>query len=178
MLESEMSAPKIAGTQRHRVNNEATNALDYYRSNYSVKFVDHLLSEFNGRFCDDNQVGFRLFKILTAHFHAKEDLVNFDEIVSDLLYWESDLLYPTSLKNEVKVWYDRWKSAPACDVPTNLLDTLSQCDWDVYPCIHQLLLIGCTPPVTSCEAELTMHESFTFVYGRRRTCLIDSYEHA
>ena len=59
-----MNAPTIAGTQRHRANSEATHALDYYRSNYSVKFVDYLLSEFNGRFCDDNHVGLRLFKIL------------------------------------------------------------------------------------------------------------------
>ena len=49
--------------------------------------------------------------------------MNFDEIVSDLLYRESDLSHSTSLKNEVKDWYDRWKSAPAGDVPTNLLDT-------------------------------------------------------
>ncbi len=27
------------------------------------------------------------------------------------------------------------------------------CDRDIYPCIHQLLVIGCTLPVTSCEAE-------------------------
>ena len=74
MLETEMISPRIAGTQRHRANNAATNTLDYYRSN-CVKFVDHLLSEFSGRFCDDNQVGLRLFKILPAHFHSKEDLL-------------------------------------------------------------------------------------------------------
>ena len=94
-----MTAPIIAGTQRHKGNNEATIALDYYRSNYSVKV--------NGRFCDDKQVRLRLFKILQAHFHGKEDPVNFDEIVSDLLYLESDCSHPTSLKNEVKYWYDR-----------------------------------------------------------------------
>ena len=38
-------------------------------------------------------------------------------------------------------------------MPTSLLDTLNECDSDVYPRIHQLLLIGCTIPVTSCEAE-------------------------
>ena len=70
-----------------------------------------------------------------------------------MLYWESDLSHPASLKSEVKDWYDRWKSVPAGDVPTSLLETLSECNSDVYPRIHQLLLIGCTLPVTSCEAE-------------------------
>ena len=33
------------------------------------------------------------------------------------------------------------------NVPGNLLDALKSCDQDVYPCIHQLLIIGCTLPV-------------------------------
>ena len=37
----------------------------------------------------------------------------------------------------------------------SLLDTLKLCDADVYPCINQLLIIGCTLPLTRCEAELS-----------------------
>ncbi len=64
-----------------------------------------------------------------------------------------DLPYPASLKNELGDWFQRWCDAPVHSVPTNLLDALKQCDRDIYPCIHQLLVIGCTLPVTSCEAE-------------------------
>jgi hypothetical protein len=86
-------------------------------------------------------------------YFLSQSQVNFDEIKSELLFWESDLSHPASLKNEIKEWYQRWKSTPVGNIPTSLLDTLKQCDSDVYPCIHQLLIIGCTLPVTSCEAE-------------------------
>jgi len=88
-MHREMTAARIACTQRPKANDAATNALDYYRSNYSDKFVNHLLFEFNGRFCDDNQIGLRLFKILPAQFRFEKDPVDFDEIVSDPSYWES-----------------------------------------------------------------------------------------
>ena len=46
----------------HSTNNEAATALKYYRSNSTVQFIDHLLSEFNGRFSDKNEFGINLFK--------------------------------------------------------------------------------------------------------------------
>ena len=155
MLDTEMSVPRVVGRQVHRANNEAATALEYYRSNYTVQFVDHLLSEFNRRFSDENQVGIKLFKILPSYFHSQceQGLMDLEEIESELLFWESDLPHPASLKNEIKEWYQRWRSIPIGNIPTSLLDTLKQCDADVYPCIHQLLIIGCTLPVTSCEAE-------------------------
>jgi hypothetical protein len=48
IVDTEMSIPRVVGRQVHRANNAAATALDYYRSNYTVQFVDHLLSEFNG----------------------------------------------------------------------------------------------------------------------------------
>ncbi len=94
----------------------------------------------------------QLLQILPAH-NCTQVSTNLDAIVSDLLFWESDLPYPASLKNELGDWFQRWCDAPVHSVPTNLLDALKQCDRDIYPCIHQLLVIGCTLPVTSCEAE-------------------------
>ena len=41
----------------------------------------------------------------------------------------------------------------ANQLPSNLIDALRYCDLDIFPCIHRLLVIGCTLPVTSCEAE-------------------------
>lgn len=158
MLDTEMTTPRIVGRQVHRANNAAATALEYYRSNYTVQFVDHLMSEFNARFSNENQVGIKLFKILPAHFHQgdHQDVVNFDEIVSELLFWENDLPHPASLKNEMKDWYQRWRSVPVGNIPTSMLDTLRQCDPDVYPCINKLLIIN--------------NESFTFVHGRREAC--------
>ena len=52
----------------------------------------------------------------------------------------------------------RWKSfcTTLCqkgDVPNNLIDTLPLADADVFPNIRELILVGCTSPIGSCEAE-------------------------
>ena len=86
MLDTEMSVPRVVGRQVHRANNEATTALKYYRSNNTVQLVDHLLSEFNRRFSDENQLGIRLFKILPSYFHSQQGPVDFNEIESELLF--------------------------------------------------------------------------------------------
>ncbi len=57
-------------------------------------------------------------------------------------------------------------------VPTNLLDALKQCDRDIYPCIHQLLVIGCTLPVTSCEAERSL-SSFCLTMNHLRSTMTE-----
>ena len=60
------------------------------------------------------------------------------------------------LKNEVHDWVRLWKDRAATGqepLPTNLIDALQQCDADIFSCIYQLLVIGCTLPVSSCEAE-------------------------
>ena len=39
------------------------------------------------------------------------------------------------------------------DIPNNLLKSLTVCDKDSFPNIHTLLVIACTLPITSAEAE-------------------------
>ena len=51
-----------------------------------------------------------------------------------------------------------WNDIPgesSRNTPCNFLEELALCDSDSFPNIHQLLLIGCTLPVTSAEAECT-----------------------
>ena len=109
-----------------RANNEAAAALEYYRSNYTVQFVDHLLSEFNGWFSDENQVGIKLLKTLPSYFHTQceQGVMDLEEIKSELLFWESDLPHLALLME----WCQRWKNTR---IGKSLLDSLKQCDADV-----------------------------------------------
>ena len=75
---------------------------------------------------------------------------------SDLLFWESDL--KSSSSNDLQAQLYEWKLA--CGKltdkgikPDSLLDTYRITDGDIFPDIKTLLHIGCTLPVTSCEAE-------------------------
>ena len=38
-------------------------------------------------------------------------------------------------------------------LPDNLIDTLPLADADIFPNIRELILVGCTSPIGSCEAE-------------------------
>ena len=149
---AEITMPRVTGRQQHRSNSELVDAITNYRANYSIKFIDHLLTEYRARFSDENQVGVRLLLLLPAYIHNHPG-ANLEEEIGSLAFWESDLCHPSSLKNELKDWWLKWSVASTESLPSNLLHTLAQCDSDVYPCIHRLLTIGCTLPVTSCEAE-------------------------
>ena len=50
-------------------------------------------------------------------------------------------------------------------IPNNLVQSHSACDIDSFPNVHRLLLIGCTLPISSAEAE----RSFSLM-KRIKTC--------
>ena len=41
------------------------------------------------------------------------------------------------------------------DIPNNLLQSLAVCDKYLFPNIHYFLVIACTLPITSAEAEMS-----------------------
>ena len=68
------------------------------------------------------------------------------ELAEDLKFWQEDLPHDLStLKSELRMWWDKWHG-------TEIKESLSQCDKDLFPCIHTPNS-SCTVPVTSCEAE-------------------------
>ena len=68
------------------------------------------------------------------------------------MFWQQDIPSPLGLKNEIKRWQDHWLKTTV-SAPTNLKDCSDFADPDFYPNIRQLLLVGCTLPIGSCEAE-------------------------
>lgn len=98
---TEIKIPRITGRQIHRSNAENSTPIDYYCVNNSTKFVDHLVTEFNSRFSDENQVGVKLFYILPAHIITLQES-SLDKVCHDLQFWEGDLTFPGTLKAEIK----------------------------------------------------------------------------
>ena len=83
------------------------------------------------------------------------------EAAKGMLFWENDLPFPKSLGNELRRWQTMWQSAEK-ELPNNLLLALGACDEDTF---HRLLLIACTLPISSAEAE----RSFSLM-KRIKTC--------
>ena len=75
----------------------------------------------------------------------------FNDITEDLLQWKKDIPFPASLQNEFRRWQLLWCTKN--DVPDTFLHALACCNVDSFPNIYQLLVIACTLPVTSAEAE-------------------------
>jgi hypothetical protein len=73
------------------------------------------------------------------------------QMVEKLMFWEGDMPSSSSLKQEVSRWQRFWQSQSK--VASNLIESLQDADEDFFPNIRQLLLIGCTSPIGSCEAE-------------------------
>ena len=81
-------------------------------------------------------------------------LSNLQPLVDGLLFLKLDIPSPSSLLCEIKLWQKYWaRRSELCDIPEDLSASFVSCDADVYPNILVLLKIGCTLPVSSCEAE-------------------------
>ena len=81
-------------------------------------------------------------------------LTNHLDDLGQLLYWQEDLPCSMSLVSELRRWQSLWQQGSlSTSIPNNLLLALGSCDADSFPNIHCLLVIACTLPITSAEAE-------------------------
>ena len=58
--------PRIVSTQINRSNIPATNAVDYYKRNIAIPFLDHILNELSSRFSDEHLVAYNCISIVPA----------------------------------------------------------------------------------------------------------------
>ena len=73
-------------------------------------------------------------------------------------FWNDNLPFPMSLSEELQRWKRLWitdHDESTTVIPSNFLEALSSCVSVSFPNIYHLLLIGCTLPITSAEAERT-----------------------
>ena len=92
------------------------------------------------------------------------NILELSEATENMLLWENDFRFPKSLGNELRRWQTMWQSAEK-EPPSNLVLALGACDVDAFPNIHRRLLIACTLPISSAEAE----RSFSLM-KRTKTC--------
>ena len=153
---SDPSLPRIVARQTYRDNvpsscnphfcdcAQLSCPKSYYMRTVVLPFVNHLLSEMKTRF--ENRICVAMFQLIP------EMLAQNDEIdVDSLRFWEMDLPSPHMLKVELQRWIRRWKDN--IKLPSTLFETLQETDPDCFPNIHKLLVLGCTLPTTSAEAE-------------------------
>ena len=148
----DITVPRLVGRQAHRPNATTGHSTpgpeEYYRINVAIPFIDHLEAELTTRFNAENRVGCEIFRLVPTSIINDNDV---QRLATKLLFWEVDIPTPSSLLPEIKQWQRYWKNAN--DLPTDLHSSLQLTDSDVFPNIAVLLIIGCTLPITSAEAE-------------------------
>ena len=145
--------PRITWRQEHRNNAPSVNLESHYRVNVAIPFIDHLLEAMSSRFSEDNRAGAEFFSLVPSAVVKHGSLCNLAE---KLQFWQQDLptCAPSSLLSELKEWqYFCKQHTPTLQLPGNIIECVKYAAEDMYPNIRVLLIIGCSLPVSSAEAE-------------------------
>ena len=150
------TVPRKTRIQQHRNNTPSTSPEEHYKRTIAIPLLDTLILQLNDRFTTENNKHLRsLLSLIPSVFLANND----QELKSkDFDYWINDLPFPHSLSGELARWKLMWvKHTVTGDniLPSNFLQSLGACDSQSLPNVHYLLVIGCTLPITSSEAERT-----------------------
>ena len=154
--------PRKTSIQRNRSNTPSSCPIDHYRKSMAIPLLDSLIIQMQDRFSDEDRHARHLLYLVPSII--VNDSLELSEATEGMLSWENDLPFPKSLGNELRRWQSMWQSAEK-ELPSNLLLALGACDVDAFPNIHRLLLIACTLPISSAEAE----RSFSLM-KRIKTC--------
>ena len=142
--------PRRCGRQRGRDNVPAEEPEEYYKRCITILFFDHLLTELDQRFNNDQQ---RIILGLSLVPAVMIEECNWKEQVTDLVaFYHDDLPSPDNMDMELVCWETQWKGHDG-NLPLTPQETLLQCNQAFFPNIHTLLKIISTLPVTSCTCE-------------------------
>ena len=116
----------------------------------AIPLLDSLIIQIQDRFSDEDRHARHSLYLVPCII--VNNTLELSEATEGLLFWENDLPFPKSLGNELQRWQTMCQSAEK-ELPSNFLLALGARDDDAFPNIHCLLLIACTLPISSAEAE-------------------------
>ena len=148
--------------QTFPVNQSQSIPIDHYKKYVVIPLLDSLTIQMQDQFSDEDRHTRHLLYLVPSII--VNNTLELSEATEGMLFWENDLPFPKSLGNELRRWQIMWQSAEK-ELPSNLLLALGACDEDAFSNIHRRLLIACTLPISSAEAE----RSFSLM-KRIKTC--------
>ena len=125
------------------------------------------------RFSDEDRHARHLLYLVPSSIIT--NTLELSEASEGMLFWENGPPFPKSLGNELRRWQTMWQSAKK-ELPSNLLLALGACDRDAFPNIHRLLVIDCTLPISSAEAERSFSLMKRIKTCTRSTCLKSAFQ--
>ena len=148
------SLPRKTSLQRNRSNTPSSSPQEHYKRVVTIPLLDSLITQLNERFNGENRRHTQSFLSLVPSVMLSVDTEFSDQ---DFMFWKEELPTPKSLAGELRRWKRLWSNddPQSQPVPSNFVQALASCDAESYRNIYNLLIIGCTLPITSAEAERT-----------------------
>ena len=148
------SLPRVSRQQHHRANVPYSDPCEYYKR-LTIPALDHLISEFDGRFHHDSASIVCQIMLLLPSTIAESEEVLTSTVIYDLIQMYKDYLpAPGSIDTELHCWEVKWKEnlddAPSYCTPAKVL---AKIDSDYFPNLEVLFEIASTLAVTSAECE-------------------------
>ena len=147
------NVPRRTSLQRNRSNTPSSSSQEHYKRAVAISLLDSLITQLKERFSCENK---KLTQTLLSLVPSLLIKLDGDLSADDFRFWNEELSTPKSLAGELERWKRLWSNIDDPQtIPSNLVQALGSCDAESYRNIYQLLLIGCTLPITSTEAERT-----------------------
>lgn len=153
-LDVDLKIPLVS-LQTSRQNHPADSCEEYFRRSIYIPLLDNVITDLNDRLSTEVMSLFNLRAILPKTEIKSEDEAAIRELVNtyqELIGHSTNL---TTVKQEFSLWAQKWKRVQKSQgkISDSVLETLDNCDVDMYPTIHKFLRILATLPVSAATAE-------------------------
>jgi hypothetical protein len=153
-VESEEKFPRMTTRQIFRGNTHATTAMEYYKRNVVIPFVDTILNELNTRFNEEKRAHIEICSLLPQAMATKDtsSIKSTEKIIFEK--WESLLPRPSSFSSELQRWHHLCSQLQLQEESASIVSLIQHhADATFFPNIRELLSILAVLPLGSCEAE-------------------------
>jgi hypothetical protein len=159
----EITCPRQCQRQTHRSNPLISSPEDYYRLTIFLPFVDTVLAQLKLRFSEKTK-SVKLLDVLTPHGCQRDDAE--EQFANLFKYHKAALVDNNNHYNrgaidmkavfEYKQWRQKWERETVKECGRkSLMETLRVCNRDVFPIVHDLLVIAVLIPVSTATPERT-----------------------
>ena len=142
--------PRTVGRQVHTPNTPADSPSEYYKRVVTIPFLDHLKSQIQTRFSENN------LDVMDAVYGLPQNVLIYPDwqtrFTKYLEMYRHDLPQPRFLDTELEMWSQRCQMEKS-PLPQKLTDVLPFVDKISFPNIYTAFQIFATIPVTSCTCE-------------------------
>lgn len=156
-LGAEIQMPRTAVRQTFRENFPASSPEEYYRKAIFVPFLDHLITDLQDRLPEETLKVFNFNLLLPSVVVENTSTENTLANVQNLAELYTCFLgnSTASFLGEFKIWQESWRRRKneKFPIPQTAIESLQQCNGQLYPGIRLLIQVLATLPVSVATAE-------------------------